>query len=449
MLNLPAFLSFIKQHALFEPGDKVLLAVSGGRDSVLMAHYFKQAGLDFGIAHCNFKLRGLEADAEEQFTSDLAEEFDVPFFSTFFDTADYASEKGISIQMAARDLRYQWLEEIRADFNYAYIALAHHQNDAVETVLLNLTRGTGIAGLHGILPKRGKLVRPLLFLNREEIDEIMHIQKFEYCDDSSNTSTKYARNKIRLQVIPVLKELNPQLEETFKANARRFSELELLLNERVEQVRKELFIEKGSQEFEISISGIKKLKPQLTLLFELLSPFNFTESVLQDLINALDSQPGKLFESPTHQIVLDRQKLILGLKMRPQSPEILISEQAGDIIWNDQHFKSYKLPASAFQNKTGKNIVQLDYQKLIFPLKLRRWHEGDYFCPLGMKGKKKVSDYFIEQKIPRQRKDNVGVLENGNGEILWISGYRPDERYKITSDSEIIFILEKRISNGQ
>ena len=449
MLNLTAFLTFIKQHALFNAGDRVLLAVSGGRDSVLMAHYFKQAGFDFGIAHCNFKLREAEADAEEDFTSALAEELEVPFFSTFFNTAAYASEKSISIQMAARDLRYQWLEEIRADFQYDYIALAHHQNDAVETVLLNLTRGTGIAGLHGILPKRGKLVRPLLFLNREQIDEIIAGQKFKYCDDSSNASSKYARNKIRLQVIPVLKELNPQLEETFKANSRRFAELESVLRERVEQLRNELFFKTGSHEIEIAIREIKNLKPQTTLLFELLNPFGFTEPVLHDLINSLDSQPGKVFESPTHQILIDRQKLLLGPKTLPQTSEISISQRAEDLTWNDQHFKSYTLPASAFQNKTGNNIVQLDYQKLIFPLKLRSWHEGDYFCPLGMKGRKKLSDYFIEQKIPRQRKHDIGVLENGNGEILWIAGYRGDERYKITSDSEIIFILEKRISNGQ
>lgn len=449
MLNLSPFLTFIKQHALFDPGEKVLLAVSGGRDSVLMAHYFKQAGLNFGIAHCNFKLRDVEADAEEQFSSDLADELDVPFFTTFFNTLEYASGRGISIQMAARDLRYQWLEEIRADFNFAYIALAHHQNDAVETVLLNLTRGTGIAGLHGILPRRGKLIRPLLFLDRDEINETMRLQKFKYCDDSSNYTSKYARNKIRLEVIPVLKELNPHLEKTFKTNSLRFAELETVLRERVDQLRKKLFNKTGSHEIEIPISGIKQLNPQNTLLFELMSPFNFTEPVLRNLLKALDGQAGKLFESPTHQIIVDRQKLILGLKSESHTPEMLISQPADEILWNGQSFKSSMLPASAFRNKTDRNIVQLDRQKLIFPLKLRSWRAGDFFYPLGMNGKKKLSDYLIEQKIPRQHKAHVGVLENGNGDILWVSGFRADDRYKITHDSKIIFILEKRISNGQ
>ena len=448
MLNLSSFHSFIKQHALFKPDEKVLLAVSGGRDSVLMAHYFKQAGFDFGIAHCNFKLRDLEADAEEQFTSDLADEFEVPFFTTFFDTEDYAAEEGISIQMAARELRYQWLEEIRRDFNYAYIALAHHQNDAVETVLLNLTRGTGIAGLHGILPKREKLIRPLLFLNREDIDSIVHTEKIPYKDDSSNSSSKYARNKIRLQVIPVLKELNPRLEETFKSNARRFADLELLLNEQVEQLSKELFVFRPDNEIDIALSGIRKLKPQMTLVYGLLSPFGFTEPVLQDLLNNLNGQPGKVFESATHQIVIDRDKIILGLKKGAPAAAQLIRDENAEFLWNGELYKAYDLPVSGFKSKTSNTIVQLNYKMLIFPLKLRSWHAGDYFYPLGMKGRKKLSDYFIEQKIPRQHKETMGVLENGNGDILWIAGYRPDDRYKIAEGCEKIFILEKQIHNG-
>ena len=445
MLNLTAFHSFIKQHALLAPHEKVLLAVSGGRDSVLMAHYFKQAGFDFGIAHCNFKLREQEADEEEIFTSNLADELEVPFFVTFFDTAEYAAEKGISIQMAARDLRYQWLEEIRADFGYSYIALAHHQNDAAETILLNLTRGTGVAGLHGIKPKRDKLIRPLLFLTRNEIDEIVKTEKLVYRDDSSNSSTKYARNKIRLEVVPVLKELNPQLEETFKANARRFSELEIILRQRIDELKNTLFIEKSDSEIEISINDLKNLNPINTLLFGLFSPFGFTEAVLHDLVNNFDGQPGKMFQSPSHQIITDRGRLILSPKHRPSTPSHLISEHENEFTWNNESYKSYTLPLSGYKIKTSNNIVQLEYKKLIFPLKLRSWHKGDYFYPLGMKGKKKLSDYFIEQKIPRQRKDGIGVLENGNGDIVWISGYRSDERYKIRPETEKIFILEKQI----
>lgn len=443
MLDLSPLYSFIKQHALFDTEDKVLLAVSGGRDSVLMSHYFKQADFNFGIAHCNFKLRGSEADAEEQFTSDLADELEVPFYTTFFDTAAYASGKGISVQMAARELRYGWLEEIRKDFNYACIALAHHQSDTVETILLNLTRGTGISGLHGILPKRDKFIRPLLFLSREEIDKIIIQEGFKYRDDSSNQSSKYARNKIRLQVVPVLKELNPNLEETFKANAQRFSELEQLLHHRVEELREALFTQQPDGEIFISLNDLKKLAPRQTLLYGLLNPFNFTEPVIRDLIRALNGQPGKAFHSTTHQIIVDREHLILIEKDQSTPRELMIGNTEGEYRWQNDLYRSYSAPVSAFKNKTSNTIVQLDHKLLHFPLKLRSWRNGDYFYPFGMKGKKKLSDYFIEQKIPRQLKGKIAVLENGNGEILWIAGYRSDDRYKISFTSEKIFILEK------
>jgi tRNA(Ile)-lysidine synthase len=443
MLNLAPFYSFIKQHALFESGSKILLAVSGGRDSVLMVHYFKQAGFTFGIAHCNFKLRGDEADAEEQFTSELAEELEVPFYTTYFDTAAYASEHGISVQMAARELRYNWMEEIRTDFGYEYIALAHHQSDAVETVLLNLTRGTGISGLHGILPKRGKLIRPLLFLSRPQIDNIIATEAVEYRDDSSNLSSKYARNKLRLQVVPVLKELNPSLEETFKANALRFAELEELLNQRVEELRGKLFIQNFSNEISIPVKNIKELKPLHTLVFGLFSPYNFTEAVLTNLLNSLDKQPGKIFDSATHRILLDRGQLILSRKDTVKPAELLIPEEGGEFYWNDVMYRCYMIPGLDPEHKFSNAIVQLDKNMLKFPLRFRPWEQGDYFYPFGMKGKKKISDYFIDQKIPRQLKNNIGILENGNGDIVWVAGHRSDERYKVGAGCKKIFILEK------
>ena len=446
MLNLLPFYSFIKQHALFDTDDNVLLAVSGGRDSVLMAHYFKQAGINFGIAHCNFKLRVDEADEEQQFTSQLADQLEVPIYTISFDTTAYASARGLSIQMAARELRYNWLEEIRVSFNYSYIALAHHQSDSVETILLNLTRGTGISGLHGILPKREKLIRPLLFHNREDIDKIIAQERFEYRDDSSNGSSKYARNKIRLQIIPTLKELNPNLDETFKANAQRFLEIEQLLAQRLDELKERIFIPKDN-EILIPIIDLKNLRPQLTLIYGLFSPFNFTESVLNDLINALDSQPGKFFESATHLILIDRGHLILSKKSQKASAEVFITNTNNEYNWNSSLFRGYTVLVSDFRNKTSGTVVQLDYKLLLFPLKLRSWQNGDFFHPFGMSGKKKVSDYFIERKIPRQLKQSIAILENGNGDILWIAGYRSDDRYKITPTSEKIFILEKVEAN--
>ena len=247
MSPLDRFHSFIQEQGLFEASDHILLAVSGGRDSVLLVHFFKQCGFNFGIAHCNFMLRGAESKADELVVSELATRMEVPFFSTFLDAKSYASTHHVSIQMAARDLRYRWLEKMRAEFGFRYVALAHHQNDTVETMLLNLTRGTGIAGLHGILPKRDALIRPMLCFNRAEIDRTIAEMNISYRDDRSNRSTKYARNKIRLEVIPKLKELNPRLEETFEANRKRFAELEMILNDRIAALHDALFKEVANE----------------------------------------------------------------------------------------------------------------------------------------------------------------------------------------------------------
>ncbi|MBC7744858.1 MAG: tRNA lysidine(34) synthetase TilS [Flavobacterium sp.] len=449
MLNIQPFQSFIKQNALFNQEERVLLAVSGGRDSVLMAHYFKQSEYAFGIAHCNFNLRGTDSDLEEEFTLKLAKKMDVSFFSTPFPTTAYALKNRISIQMAAREMRYQWLEEIRAKFGYQYIALAHHQNDLIETVLLNLTRGTGIAGLHGILPKRNRIIRPLLFLSRTEINQITKNENFDYCNDASNSLSKYARNKIRLQVIPVLKELNPKLEFTFAENIRRFSEVEIILQQRVAFLRKNLFCQVSEGEWTVSIKKIQELHPVNILLYELLNPYGFTEAVIHDLKRNLGNQPGKRFESVSHVILIDRGNLILSVKTKTEIEQKMIFETDNYFTWNGDDYECSLLTALDFKIKPGNNFVQLNSELLNFPIKMRNWQSGDFFYPLGMKGRKKLSDYFIEQKIPLIHKEKIGVLQNGNGDILWIAGYRADERYKITAKTEKIFTLEKVNSNGK
>jgi len=442
MIVLNRLQTFIKQHALFKEKERVLLAVSGGRDSVLMARLFKSAGFSFGIAHCNFQLRAEEADQDEQFTSELASELGVEFFVTRFKTAEYARENHISIQMAARDLRYQWLEKIREEFDYQYIGLAHHQNDVIETMLLNLTRGTGIAGLHGILAKKGKLIRPLLFLSREEIDQM---PPFEYREDSSNLSVKYARNKIRLEVIPVLKELNPSLEQTFEANRKRFAELEILLEQHVGELRARLLKKLDDHEFEIDLSALKKLIPLNTLLYGLFHPFGFTETVLDDLTRAWEGSPGKIFRSASHQLVLDRDRLILCLIDQKIPEDISIDHDLTECVWNRQKFKGRAVPIEKFQLIKDGAIAQLDYDLLQFPLKLRTWKKGDKFQPMGLKSQKKLSDFFIEQKIRLNHKKYIGILENGNGDIVWIVGLRISECYKISSNTKKVFILEQSI----
>ncbi|MDB5121569.1 MAG: tilS [Sphingobacteriales bacterium] len=449
MLPLKRFESFIKQYTLFDPADKVLLAVSAGRDSVLLAHLFHHSGYNFAIAHCNFMLRGAESTADEDFSKELAAGFDVKFHSTKFFTAEYGSNHHISIQMAARDLRYQWLEQIRKEFDYQYLAVAHHQNDTIETMLLNLTRGTGIAGLHGILPKRDKLIRPLLFLTRPEIDQLIVSENISYRDDASNESTKYARNKIRLEIIPKLKELNPNLEETFEANRRRFVDLEILLNDRVKELKTKLFNEEPSGEIYIDLAALQKLHPLNTLLFNLFCPYNFIEPVLHDLVRSWNGQSGKLFESATHYILLDRDKLILSKKIAFDSTETAIHQEDKEVVWYNKTYYNWTISASVLQLQRTATIAQLDAEKLVFPLNIRTWKAGDYFYPLGMGGKKKLSDFFTELKIPLNHKQNIGILVNGNGDILYVDCYRIDDRYKVTTETKKVYIFEQQTSYGK
>jgi len=443
MLPVTQFTDFIEQNNLFGRNCKVLLALSGGMDSVLLAHLLKEAGFDFGIAHCNFQLRGAESDSDQQFCSDLALQLQVPFYTTRFDTLKYVADKKISTQMAARQLRYDWFEEIRQQFDYVVIALAHHQNDAIETILLNLTRGTGIAGLHGILPKNGLLVRPLLFLNRNEIQTIVNENNIPFVEDSSNASAKYARNKIRLEIIPKLKTLNPALEQTFENNLNHFRELEELLEQKVSELKKEIVIAADGDIY-FPLDMVRPLKPKRLLLFKLLQDYGFNETSVNDLIDSLDKQPGKIFDSPGFRLILDRDKLILTKNTLAAQPSVRIEKNDHAV-----HFALYKLTVlhddSPLIVKNNPMAVSVDADMLIYPLTLRAWQQGDFFYPIGMKTRKKISDFFIGQKVPLHKKNEVPLLVNGNDDIIWIGGYRPDERYKVTGNTKKVTIFELNI----
>lgn len=439
MLPVKKFTDFIEQNHLFIHGNKVLAAVSGGMDSVLMVHLLKSAGFNFGIAHCNFQLRGDESTADEAFCKNLAQQTGVSFHTIKFDTQLYVAENKISIQMAARDLRYNWFEQVRQQEGYSVIALAHHQNDAIETILLNLTRGTGIAGLHGILPKNGALVRPLLFLNREEIQSLITENGYNYVEDSSNASVKYARNKIRLAIIPKLKELNPGLEKTFENNLRHFRDMETLLEVRLEELKKELFISQGD-EIHLSIAAVKNLNPKRLLLFKLLQEYGFNETAVDDLIASLDKHPGRVFEAAGYKLILDRAHIIL-VKNPVEQQIVVINEN--DHTVNYGHYKLTLLhDDSPLIIKDNPMAVAVDTDLLIYPLTIRSWQQSDNFYPLGMKTRKKLSDFFINKKIPLHVKNEIPLLINGNNEIIWIGGYRLDERYKVNKNTKKVTIFE-------
>jgi len=443
MLPLKPFNDYIRQNSLFSPEQRILLAVSGGKDSVLMVHFFKQSGIDFGIAHCNFGLRGAESQRDEHFVRGLAALMEVPVFVTQFATKTYASAHQISTQMAARDLRYRWFEEIRGANGFDYIAVAHHQGDVVETVLLNLIRGTGIAGLHGILSKSNFLIRPMLFLSRSGIDELIDKYSIDFVEDSSNLSGNYARNKLRLDVIPKLKELNPNLEHTFEQNVRRFAAAEIVLQQRVDQLRSEICAIQNDG-MRISLEKIKDLHPQAFLLFEILKEYDFTEAVTNEIAEALNKQSGTSFYSATHRVTIDRAELLVTkipgeisrvLQIHQTDTEIHLGDRQIHISWAD---------GSDFEKNVNKAFV--DTEKLIFPLVLRTWFRGDRFMPLGMKRYKNLSDFFIDQKVPLPQKEHIPILVNGNGDIVWVAGLRQDNRYKVTATTKKVAIFEQKFN---
>ncbi|MFC4212969.1 tRNA lysidine(34) synthetase TilS [Pedobacter lithocola] len=442
MLPVQKFLDFIQQEQLFVTGNRILLAVSGGKDSVLMLHFFKTCGIDVGVAHCNFNLRKDEAQRDEHFVKTLAQSLNLPFYVTQFDTKKYADEHKISTQMAARDLRYSWFEEIRTTHGYDYVALAQHQNDTVETVLINLVRGTGISGLHGILPKRDKLIRPLLFLTRNEIDHLVDENNISFVEDSSNASTDYVRNKLRLEVIPHLQNINPNLEHTFAKNSARFADVESFLNLHVVKIANEIVLEQADGIF-ISIEEIKALNPQKLLLFELLKPYSFLETVVEEITEALNKQSGIKFFSASHQATINRDYLIISKISTEEHLHKSVHINDSQFEYNEHIFQLQFTDELKFE--TDKNKIFVDSSVLQFPLIIRNWQTGDRFIPLGMRGFKKISDFFIDEKVPLHIKSNVPILVNGNGEIIWIAGMRQDNRYKLSNSTKKVAIFELKI----
>jgi len=437
---LQSFKKFVQKEKLFRADDKILLAVSGGVDSVVMCELFHQAGFNFGVAHCNFGLRGLESDEDEQFVKALSGKYGVGFHAERFETEIYAKENGVSIQMAARELRYNWFEKLRKTKNYDCIAVAHHKDDEIETFLINLIRGTGIAGFHGIHPKNNFIVRPLMFTTKNEIEKFAQKVKLSFRNDSSNQELKYKRNKIRHSIIPILKEINPNLEETIAQNIGKIRDVEQIYRDHISEKRKEVVTERGENAVML-IEKLKALTPLQTYLFEFLNSYNFGSTIIDDIISSLDGISGKQFFSSTHRLLKNRDELII--------TKLVDTEEAEREIPEGQRVIDYplKMKMNQIANNTdfeipeNEHIASLDYDKLKFPLKLRKWKKGDAFFPLGMNSSKKLSDFFIDNKVPINEKENIFVIES-EGKIIWIVGHRIDNRYKITETTENIYLVE-------
>lgn len=442
---LQKFLDYNKENKLFKPDDKILLAVSGGIDSVAMANLFNRARLKFGIAHCNFGLRGEASDADEHFVKKLSKKYKVTFHSNQFDTEHFAQSEKISTQMAARHLRYEWFNKLLKEEGYALVATAHHQNDILETVLLNLVKGTGIAGLHGIKPKNGNIIRPILFADKNMIQDYVAVQHLTWREDSSNESAKYQRNIIRHEIVPKLKLINLNVVYTIKNTVERISAVEQLFNHHVGRIKEKAVLVKDEDAY-IDIAEISASVMPAIILSEIIKPYHFNYHQAKNIAKKLGEGPGKVFESPTHRLNIDREKIIISPKDLSFFQEAIIQE--GQTLFNHRglNLRFSILVNKAFKIPADKNIAVLDYSKLKFPLKVRKWKEGDWFYPLGMNRKKKLSDFMIDEKIPLNLKARVFVITSGDS-ICWVVGNRIDNRFKVTGKTRKIYKITSTTGN--
>ena len=425
---------FIEEKDLFNLQDKVLVALSGGADSVAMLRILLSLGYTCECAHCNFHLRGLESDRDESFVRQLCEEHSIPLHVTHFDTSAYAKEHHLSIEMAARELRYEWFEHIRKEIEASVIAVAHHRDDSVETFLLNLMRGAGINGLKGIPVKNGYIVRPLLSVSRDVILDYLQAINQGYVTDSTNLEDEYMRNKIRLNILPLMKEVNPSVMETIQETTFRLSEVaNIYQKDRMEAMAyKVSFL--SPELLRISLIDVLEDVAPISLLHEVLSPKGFNASQIRDIYRSLSSsQSGKRFFTNEWEVLRDREYLWIQKKdSSPLIPELIIEEI--------ERTPSFVIPRD-------KHIACLDADKLNHPLTIRKWERGDKFIPLGMNGKKKVSDYLTDKKFSLFQKENQYVVCSGE-DIVWLVNERTDHRYRITNSTQRVLFIKIR-KDGQ
>lgn len=412
---------YIQQENLVNSRDKVLVALSGGADSVALLRLLLALGYPCEAAHCNFHLRGEESKRDEDFVRQLCDHLQVRLHVIHFKTEEVAAERHISIEMAARELRYQWFEEIRQDIGAQAIAVAHHRDDSVETFLLNLIRGTGINGLRGIRSKNGYIIRPLLSLSRKDILSYLESIAQPYVTDSTNLQDAYLRNKIRLNILPLLQTLNPSIQESVLQTARHLDEASLIYRQGIEEAKQRILSEQG-----INIQRLLQEPAPQTILHEVLSPLGFNTTQISDLFHALNGQSGKKFLAADYQVIKDREWLLIDKRNTPQEP--LLDYQTMEL-------------SPDFQIPKDKDTVCFDADLLTAPLTLRLCQTGDSFVPFGMKGRKKVSDYLTDRKFSIFQKERQWALCCGK-DIIWLVGERPDNRFRIDKHTRKILLVK-------
>ncbi|MGL4853207.1 MAG: tRNA lysidine(34) synthetase TilS [Phocaeicola sp.] len=417
---------FIAQHGLLQSTDRVLVALSGGADSVALLRVLLRLGYRCVAAHCNFDLRGSESDADEQFVRTLCEAHQVPLEVIRFDTQGYAATHKLSIEMAARELRYNWFETLRTQLAMDAVAVGHHRDDSVETLLLNLIRGTGIQGLTGISPRNGVVVRPLLEESREEVVAYLNRLNQPYVTDSTNLQDAYTRNKIRLQLLPLLSEINPSITDTLAQTTQRLSEVERLYTAATDEAKRRVCDEQG-----ICIEKLLKEVSPAALLFECLHPLGFNSAQIKEVHRSLRAEVGARFASPAWEVVRDRTHLLLqSIREKEQKESLPLLQTEVVTVTPD-----FVIPRE-------KTIACLDADKVTLPLLLRRWKQGDSFTPLGMKGRKKVSDYLNDRKLSAFARERQCVVCTAGGELVWLVNERCDHRFRVTEQTQRVLLLQ-------
>ena len=427
---------FIEKNNLLAPHSKVIVALSGGKDSMVLLDILTLLDYQCIVAHCNFHLRGNESNRDAQFVKKWCKSMDIPLETIDFDTTTYEKDKKISIEMAARELRYEWFELLRQQHEAQAIAVAHHMDDSIETMLLNLIRGTGIKGLTGISPKNGNIIRPLLCVSRKDIEQYIEEREFSFVEDSTNKDEKYKRNAVRNSLIPLMEKLNPSVRGALSRTINNLAEVEKVYDNAIKKSIEKIYFDN-----KIDINKLLEETSSLSVLFSILTPYGFTSSDISDINNSLKSTSGKVFLSDNYKVIRDRNFLLIEKKSDDDfTKEIYIDKE-------NQHIKypislEIKFHDNVVSLIKSPNILMADADTLTYPLKLRRWRKGDWFIPLGMKGKKKLSDYFVDKKLSLSDKENVWIFTTAKDEIIWIVGKNVDERFKITDKTTKTMVIQ-------
>ena len=436
--------TYIETNCLLTSEEPVVVGFSGGCDSVSLLFILKHLGYGCIAAHCNFHLRGDESDRDEEFCRMFANQQDIPFEKVDFDTRAHAARQHVSIEMAARELRYEWFEALRGNKSCQAIAVAHHRDDSNETMLLNMIRGTGIRGLCGIRPRNERIIRPLRCVGKDDIVRFVDEYQLPYMTDSSNLSDAYTRNLVRLHLIPLMKRINPAVSEALDRTSEHLADVENIFLQTIAHVGKSLLEEIDDDVFSISINKLKQQPSPQTILYELLRPFGFTRQLSSDIYSSLSSESGKIFDAPHagYRLLKDRHSLLVSKKTELTEEMYQIPANHTDFVHLPIRLTMKQASVdSAFEIDKSQSTATFDYEKIKFPLLLRKWRVGDWFVPFGMKGRKKLSDYFTDHKYSLLKKSKTWVLCSGN-DILWVVGERADNRFRIEKHTKYALIVK-------